>query len=84
VVFIVPALLLTGIAELGFRFGLRLYVSQDEARKAQIGGMQGAILGLLALLLGFTFAMAVNRYKARRDLVVKQAMQPTQASGSGR
>ena len=73
VVFIIPALLLTGGAELGFRFGLRLYVSQDEARKAQISGIQGAILGLLALLLGFTFAMAVNRYDVRRTLVVKEA-----------
>jgi hypothetical protein len=73
VVFILPALLLMGIAELGFRFGLRLYASQDEARKAQIGGIQGAVLGLLALLLGFTFAMAVNRYEARRELVVKEA-----------
>jgi len=62
-----------GIAERGFRFGLRLYASQDEARKAQISGIQGAVLGLLALLLGFTFAMAVNRYEARRELVVKQA-----------
>jgi hypothetical protein len=25
------------------------------------------------LLLGFTFAMAVGRYEARRDLVVKEA-----------
>jgi len=73
IVFILPALLLMGIAELGFRFGLRLYTSQDEARKAQIGGIQGAVLGLLALLLGFTFAMAVNRYESRRELVVKQA-----------
>jgi hypothetical protein len=48
VVFIIPALLLTGIAEVGFRLGLRLYASQDEARKAQIGGIQGAVLGLLA------------------------------------
>jgi hypothetical protein len=73
VVFIVPALLLIGGAEFGFRLGLHLYASQDEARKAQIGGIQGAVLGLLALLLGFTFAMAVNRYEARREFVVEQA-----------
>ena len=61
------------VAELGFRLGMRLHVSHDEARKEQIGGLQAAVLGLLGLLLGFTFAMAVARYDARRDLVVQEA-----------
>jgi hypothetical protein len=37
------------------------------------GALQGSVLGLLALLLGFTFAMAVQRYDNRRDLVVQEA-----------
>ena len=73
VVFLVQTLLCMGMAELGFRFGLHLYASHDEARKAQINGMQGAVLGLLALLLGFTFAMALTHYEARRALVLKEA-----------
>ncbi len=73
VVFALPAVLLVGFAELGFRLGLRLYLAKDTARKGEIGGIQGALLGLLGLLLGFTFAMAVGRYQARRDLVVKEA-----------
>jgi hypothetical protein len=32
-----------------------------------------AILGLLALLLGFTFSLALNRYETRRELVVQEA-----------
>lgn len=32
-----------------------------------------AVLGLLALLLGFTFSLALNRYEARRDLVLQEA-----------
>jgi len=32
-----------------------------------------AALGLLALFLGFSFSMALNRYDTRRDLVVKEA-----------
>jgi hypothetical protein len=32
-----------------------------------------AVLGLLALLLGFTFSLGLNRYEARRDLVVQEA-----------
>jgi hypothetical protein len=73
VVFALPGMLLIGFAEVGFRLGLRLYVAKDTIRKGEIGGIQGAILGLLGLLLGFTFAMAVGRYEARRDLVVKEA-----------
>jgi len=73
VVFGLPGMLLIGLAEVGFRLGLRLYVAKDEPRKGQAGSIQGALLGLLGLLLGFTFAMAAGRYEARRDLVVKEA-----------
>ena len=53
------AAILLGIAETGYRIGLRLFAANDEARRSQIGGVQGAALGLLGLLLGFTFSMAV-------------------------
>lgn len=72
VIIIVSALLLLA-AESGFRIGLSLHHRKDEARKGQVGGVQGAILGLLGLLLGFTFAMAVGRYDARRSLVLTEA-----------
>jgi hypothetical protein len=67
------ALVLLGLAEGGYRIGLRLYATADEARRSQISGVQGAILGLLGLLLGFTFSMAVNRFELRRDLVLREA-----------
>jgi hypothetical protein len=72
-VFLVLVALLLAFAEIGFRLGLRLHVTKDEARKGQIGAIQGAVLGLLGLLLGFTFAMAVERYDTRRGLVVQEA-----------
>ncbi len=65
--------LLLACSEAGFRFGLRLFETKDEGRKTQIGGVQGAVLGLLGLLLGFTFAMAVSHYDGRRGLVLKEA-----------
>jgi hypothetical protein len=65
--------ILLGLAEAGYRLGLKLHASNDEARRSQVGGVQGAVLGLLGLLLGFTFAMAVNRFDTRRDLVLKEA-----------
>ena len=69
----ITAVLLLASAEFGYRLGLRLHRAKDEARKGQIGGIQGAILGLLALLLGFAFAMSVARYDARRGLVLQEA-----------
>ena len=35
--------------------------------------IEGAVLGLLALLLGFSFAMSVNRYDLRKQLEVDEA-----------
>jgi hypothetical protein len=61
------------LSEIGLRCGLRLHAARDEAHKVQIGGIQGAVLSLLGLLLGFSMAMAVSRYDMRRVLVVKQA-----------
>src|SRR5262245_56715727 len=39
----------------------------------QLGALQGAVLGLIGLLLGFTFAGAQSRFVARQDLLVRHA-----------
>ena len=46
---------------------------ESEPSVAQEGYLLGSVLGLLGLLLAFTFGMALNRYEARRDLVMKEA-----------
>lgn len=70
---LVAAVLLLGFGEAGFRAGLRVHRCGDDARRSLIGGIENAVLGLLALLLGFTFAMALDRFDRRRELVVKEA-----------
>ena len=72
IVIVVSALFLV-CSEAGYFIGLRIHRNRDEPRKAIIGGVQGAVLGFLGLLLGFTFSMAVNRYDIRRDLVLQEA-----------
>jgi hypothetical protein len=59
-------------AEVGFRAGRR-HGRRVGDREPQVGTIQGALLGLLALLLGFSFAMAQSRYDTRRALVVDEA-----------
>ena len=38
-----------------------------------VSTLEGATLGLLALMIGFTFAMALSRFEARRDAIVNEA-----------
>ena len=59
--------------EVGYRLGLRRQVNADEPDKTHANTLHGAVLGLLALLLGFTFAMAVSRYEERKTLMIDQA-----------
>ncbi len=35
--------------------------------------LEGAVLGLLALMIAFTFAMALSRFEARRDAILDEA-----------
>ena len=57
---IIGAILLLA-TEIGFRVGSRHAPEKRKARQGQSGALQGALLGLLGLLLGFTFAMSVGR-----------------------
>jgi len=38
-----------------------------------VGTLEAAVLGLLALMIGFTFAMALARFDSRRDAVLNEA-----------
>lgn len=73
------ALMLVAIAifvaalEVGYRLGVRRQARTDEPDKTHANALHGAVLGLLALLLGFTFAMAVSRYETRKTLMIDQA-----------
>ena len=40
---------------------------------ANVATLEAAVLGLLALIIGFTFSMALNRFEARRDALVNEA-----------
>ncbi|QUT06532.1 hypothetical protein KFK14_03460 [Sphingobium phenoxybenzoativorans] len=59
--------------ELGYRGHGWLKADRGTGRNEGPDYLLSAVLGLLALLLGFTFSMALSRYDARRDLVVQEA-----------
>jgi hypothetical protein len=73
-------ILTMGAAELGARIGWRR--RRDAAERAEISTLTGAALGLLALLLGFSFSLALSRYDVRRTLVLEEANAIGSTAGS--
>jgi hypothetical protein len=65
--------LLILVTECGFRVERKVSSRLEETAKSQVGVISGAILGMLALLLGFTFSMAQNRFAIRQGLMVEEA-----------
>jgi hypothetical protein len=62
--------LMLGASELAFRVGRRhIEVESQE----QLAAIEAALLGLLALLLGFSFSLSATRYEARMEIVVAEA-----------
>src|SRR5688572_28298754 len=65
--------LLFGSSALVMYFRRRRGVERKADEKGAEQLIVSAILGLLALLLGFTFALAIDRFDTRRALVVAEA-----------
>lgn len=59
--------------EAGNRIGKFLHDGNDEGIKSQVNSLQGSLLGILALLLGFTFSQSLQRYDVRSAAVVDEA-----------
>ena len=72
IVFASLLILLVGLSELAWRMGLASSRKKSEADKDS-GTVRSAVLALLGLLLGFSFAIAGARYEARRELLVEEA-----------
>jgi hypothetical protein len=73
---VVPLLLLAMVAghELGMRVHARLIAraGASDAVSSDEGFILSGVLGLLALLMGFSFSMALNRLEDRRDLMLQE------------
>lgn len=67
-------LLVTMLAATLVGHGLRLLAkARDVEEHSQESYLVGSILGVLALLMAFSFSMALDRYEERRHLVVQEA-----------
>src|SRR3954453_794417 len=57
-------------SEFGWRLGTR---TKGHGASGNISALEQSLLGLLALIVGFTFLMALTRFEARRDAVLNEA-----------
>ena len=58
---------------LGYYLRRRANIKNPEKSKADLSALNGTLLGLLALLLAFTFGMSNSRFDTRRQLIVEEA-----------
>src|SRR5690242_8808608 len=68
-IFIVSVLIILAATELGRWLGMRA----GDRSGDQVRTLEAAVLGLLALMIAFTFSMALSRYEARREAVLNEA-----------
>ncbi len=68
-IFVASSVIILAAGEIGRLFGLRA-VGRGGG---DVSTLEGAILGLLALMIGFSFAIALSRFEARRDAVLNEA-----------
>jgi hypothetical protein len=68
-ILVVSVALILAASEVGHRLG----TSTGDRVGNNLSTLEAAILGLLALMISFTFAMALSRFDARREAVLNEA-----------
>lgn len=58
---------------IGWRLHRQSLEKDKERATSEEGYVVSGVMGLLALLIGFTFAMAVDRFDSRRQMVIEEA-----------
>jgi hypothetical protein len=61
------------LEEIGRRVGVRRMARDSEGARAGAGAVEGAVFGLLGLLIAFTFTGAAARFDDRRHLITEEA-----------
>jgi hypothetical protein len=68
--FLVGSAIVFLASEFGWRLGAR---TKGHGASGNISALEQSLLGLLALIVGFTFLMSLTRFEARRDAVLNEA-----------
>ena len=73
VIVVILFMAIVALNEVGFRVGRFVQSHTDDEVKALTSSIQASVLGLLALLLGFTFSMSMQRYDNRSMALIDEA-----------
>jgi len=73
VFFVGTILLVMAFIEVGYRLGMVAHRKSEAEKESPISGVAGAVLGLTAFIMAFTFAIVAERYDARKALVREDA-----------
>ena len=70
-----PTIFLIGLGAIlvAIELGHWLGVRGGGETAGNVSTLEGAVIGLLALILGFTFAMSLSRFETRRDAILTEA-----------
>lgn len=60
------------LLEVGRRLGVWKRALDPEGQESRLGAVEGAVFGLMGLLLAFTFSGAASRFEVRRQLIVQE------------
>lgn len=71
-IIIVLAVLIIGAEWIGFRVK-QTQIRKNSNVKEALGSVEGSLLGLLALLLSFTFSMSASKNETRREVIIEEA-----------
>ena len=72
ILFFIVVAIFCVVLELAFRLGRHHRAHSNDSTRSHLTVLQTALLGLLALLLGFNFAMATSRFEARKTLIQEE------------
>ena len=72
-IFLVTTLFIVGLLIASIELGRRIRLRRSEEKSSSgLGVIDGAVFGLMGLLLGFSFSGAVSRFDVRRQLIVQE------------
>ena len=70
VLFLIGVAIVFLASEFGYRLGVR---TVGHGASVNISALEQSLLGFLALMVGFTFLMALTRFETRREAVLNEA-----------
>ena len=73
IIFVATIIIMVVAVEAGHVLGDAVHRRSEDEKEPPVSAKMGAILGLVAFMLAFTFGIVTNRYDSRKELVRNEA-----------